>query len=82
MIREHRCKNNWATRKQGKDSRRIDTLLQTSDTFRKKADRAWAKALNGGGGHNYQNARSYYDTSRKALEALEALDPSMEIKVG
>ncbi len=43
-----------------------ETYKKVAETFKKKADRAWAKAKNGGEGHNYTYARNFYETSKKA----------------
>lgn len=43
-----------------------ETYENVAKTFKKKADREWAKAKNDEGGHHYNNAKSYYETAKKA----------------
>lgn len=43
-----------------------ETYENVAKTFKKKADREWAKAKNDEGGHHYNNAKSYYETVKKA----------------
>ncbi|WP_185150177.1 hypothetical protein [Fundicoccus ignavus] len=43
-----------------------ETYENVAKTFKNKADREWAKAKNDEGGHHYNNAKSYYETVKKA----------------
>ena len=43
-----------------------ETYEKVAETFKKKADKEWAKAKSGEGGHHYDTAKKYYDTVEKA----------------
>ncbi|SNT19250.1 hypothetical protein SAMN05446037_105011 [Anaerovirgula multivorans] len=45
-----------------------ETYGKVAETFKKKGDKAWAKAKNGEGDHHYESARKSYETARKAEE--------------
>lgn len=50
-----------------------ETYKKVAETFKKKADREWAKAKNDEGGHHYKNAQSYYETVKKAQEKADRM---------
>lgn len=43
-----------------------ETYAKVAATFKKKADKAWAMAKAGDGGHHYGNAKRGYETAEKA----------------
>ena len=45
-----------------------ETYKKVAETFKKKGDKAWAKAKNGEGDHHYGYAKKSYETARKAEE--------------
>ncbi len=45
-----------------------ETYKKVSETFKKKGDKAWAKAKSGEGDHYYDYARKAYDTAKKSEE--------------
>lgn len=53
----------------------LDRYLETAETYKKKGDRAWARAKNGEGGYNYGVARDAYERAernrRKAYSEME-----------
>jgi len=45
-----------------------ETYAKVAETFKKKGDKAWAKAKNGEGDHYYEYARKSYESAKKAEE--------------
>mgnify|MGYP001216262593 FL=1 len=47
-----------------------ETYEKVAETFKKKADKAWAKGKNDEGGHNFEVARKFYGTVDKAKKKI------------
>ena len=51
----------------------IKRYESTAETYKKKGDRHWARAKNGGGGEHYGIARDAYDRANRNREKAEKL---------
>jgi len=50
-----------------------ETYQKVAETFKKKADKSWAKAKNDEGGHHYGNAKRNYETAKKAQDKADSM---------
>ena len=50
-----------------------ETYLKVAETFKKKADKEWAMAKSGDGGHHYDNAKRGYATAEKARKKADEM---------
>jgi hypothetical protein len=51
-----------------------ETYRKVAATAKKKADRFWAQAKSGEGGHYYDMARTGYETVKRAEEKAKSLE--------
>lgn len=58
----------------------FNKLVHTADTNKRKGDRLWAEAKNGGDGegYKYEKARKYYDREKRCRDKAEKIKEIMD----